>query len=261
MSDPGAPERELLPSASSGVEDLSAGRRAVRVLAAVALTLGLSAAAACSDGNATPVAPSPGIDSGGSGPANATPTPTVSVSPGPGVTKPGIKLVAVPRPDGSFDVTEDLMLLEATNILQLQLPSSGEHLPGMMAKTTPRATNLKLVAQDQSIPLEQTTLSSAADVPLTTAATRIRLTYRLAGSSVRATPSAADRAGAAIRPLTSTADGTLPVDFTVTSGLLNAVCPLMTDTRCAVGDPPKLGILPNIPASQALVVLQLNLPH
>jgi hypothetical protein len=35
----------------------------------------------------------------------------------------------------------------------------------------------------------------------------------------------------------------------------------MTDTRCAVGDPPKLGILPNIPASQALVILQLNLPR
>ena len=56
-------------------------------------------------------------------------------------------------------------------------------------------------------------------------------------------------------------DGTLPTDLTVTTGLLNAVCPLMTDTRCAVGDPPALGILPNIPASKALVVLQLNLPH
>lgn len=231
------------------------------MLVAVALMLGFSAAAACSGSGATPVAPSPGIDTGGPGPVNATPTPSVTVSPGPGVTKPGIKLVAVPLKDGSFDITEDLMLPEATNILQLQLPSSGEHLPGLMAKTTPKATNLKLVAQGQSVPLAQTTISSAADVPLTTAATKIRLTYRLSGSTVRATPSAADRAGAAIRPLTATSDGTLPTDLTVTTGLLNAVCPLMTDTRCAVGDPPKLGILPNIPASQALVVLQLNLPH
>jgi hypothetical protein len=242
------------------VEDLSAGRTAVRVVAAVALTLGLSAVAACSDDSAAPVAPSPGLDTGRPPPA-VSPTPSVSISPGPGVTKPGIKLVVVPRPDGAFDITEDLMLPEATNILQLQVPTSGEHLPGMMAKTSPRVTNLKVRAQDQAIPVEKTTFSSASDVPLTTAATKIRLTYRLSGSTVRATPSTADRAGAAIRPLTAAADGTLPTDVTVTSGLLNAVCPLMTDTRCAVGDPPKLGILPNIPASQALVILQLNLPR
>ena len=53
----------------------------------------------------------------------------------------------------------------------------------------------------------------------------------------------------------------LPTDVTVTSGLLNAVCPLLIETRCAIGDPPELGIQPAIPASKALVVLQLNLPR
>lgn len=251
-------ERELLPTAT-GVEDLS--RAAVRVLAAVALTLGLSATAACSFGTPDPVAPSPGIDTERPGSFTPTTGQSVPATPGPGVTRPGIRLIAVPRRDGSFDVTEDILLPEAMNILQLQLPDSGEHLPGMMAKTSPRATNLKVLADNQSVPLEQTTVSAPADIPLTTAATRLRLTYRLSGSAVLSSPSRPDRAGAAIRPLASVSEGTLPTNLSVTSGLLNAVCPLLTDSRCAVGDPPQLTIQPDIPASKALVVLQLNLPR
>ena len=255
MSGRAAPGHEFLPS-PSGVEDLS--RTAVRVLAAAVLMLGLSATAACTGGSAAPVAPSPGVDSGSVSP---TPEESVPVTPGPGVTKPGIRLIAVPRKDGSFDMTEDVMLPQAMNILQLQLPDSGEHLAGMMAKTTPQVTNLKVLADNQVVPLEETTLNRTADLPLTTAATRIHLTYRLSGSVIRSTVSKPERAGAAIRPLTSSTEGALPTSLSVTSGLLNAVCPLLTDTRCAVGDPPKLGIQPDIPASKALVVLQLDLPR
>jgi hypothetical protein len=258
MPGPGSAHRELLPGAS-GVEDLS--RTAVRVLAAVALTLGLSATAACSLGGASPVAPSPGIDTERAGSVTPTTEQSVPVTPGPGVTRPGIRLIAVPRPDGSFDITEDMLLPEAMNILQLQLPDSGEHLPGMMAKTDPQVTNLKVLADNQSVPLEATTVKSPADIPLTTAATRLRLTYRLSGSAVLSTPSRPERAGAAIRPLAAGSEGTLPTSLSVTGGLLNAVCPLLTDTRCAVGDPPKLAIMPDIPASKALVVLQLDLPR
>ncbi|MEV5961882.1 hypothetical protein AB0L70_08980 [Kribbella sp. NPDC051952] len=238
------------------MEDLS--RTAVRMMAAVALTLGLSATAACSTGGDTPVAPSPGVDTGSVSP---TSEPTVPVAPGTGMSKPGIRLVAVPHKDGSFDITEDVLLPEALNILQVQLPDSGEHLSGMMVKTTPKVTNLKIVADDQPVPLEETTINRQADIPLTIAATQLRLTYRLSGSSVISKPSTTNRAGAAIRPISSAAEGTLPTSVSVTSGLLNAVCPLLTDIRCAVGDPPNLAIQPDIPASKALVVLQLNLPR
>jgi len=244
---------------TSGAGELR--RAGVRVLAAVALTVGFGATAACSGNTARPVAPSPGIDSGRPGTTLVSPSPTTTVSPGPGVTKPGIRLKVVPQTDGSFDITEDVMLPEATNILQLQLPDSGEHLPGMMAKTTPKVTNLKVTAGDDPVPVEDTTVTAPEDLPLTTAASRIRLTYTLLGSVVRSTPSKPERAGAAIRPLTSATEGTLPTDLTVTSGLLNAVCPLLIETRCATGDPPDLGILPDIPAGKALVVLQLNLPR
>ena len=220
--------------------------------------LGYSATAACSTVGALPVAPSPGLNS--SRPSGSTPA-SGPTSPGPGETVPGIQLIAVPQRDGSFDMTENVMLPAATDILPLQLPSSGDHLPGMMSRTTPRVTNLKVVADDQSVPIENTTVTTAGDLPLTVSATRIRLTYTLSGSAVLATPSTSTRAGAAIRPLTSAAGGTLPTDVTVTSGLLNAICPLLTETRCAVGDPPILGIRSGIPASKALVVLQLDLPR
>ena len=224
-----------------------------RYLATVALVLGYSATVACSVGSG-PTAPSPGL-------GTERPTTPASETSTNGQTKPGVDLTVVPHRDGSFDVTEDVLLPQPTNMLQLQLPASGDQLPGMMAPTRPRVTNLKVLADDQSVPLQTTTVPGADLIPLTVAASKVRLTYRLSGSTVFASPSETARAGAAIRPLTANTDGSLPTDITVTTGLLNAVCPLLSEPRCAVGDPPHLTIQPGIPAAKALVVLQLDLPR
>jgi hypothetical protein len=98
------------------------------------------------------------------------------------------------------------------------------------------------------------------DLRLGKAAERFTLTYRLIGSSVHSLPSPVGRALAAISPLTAPTDGTLPTNLGVSGSLLNASCPMLPEPRCAVGIPPKLGIQQHIPARQALVVLQLNLP-
>ncbi|WP_433165119.1 hypothetical protein [Kribbella sp. CA-247076] len=256
---------EFLPSGASGVEDLRWWASGARWLATAALTLGLSAAVACSPDSAGPVAPSPGLpdptlpSAGPSAGSSPTQAPT---SPGPGATQPGIQLVAVPRPDGSFDITENVKLPKATNILQVQLPASGEQLPGMMTRTSPTAGNLRVQADGLNVPLSSTEITKTTDVPLTTAATSLRLTYRLSGSTVRRTESKPERAASAIRPLTAITEGGLPTNLTVNGGeLLNVVCPLLTETRCAVGNPPELAVLPGIPADKALVVLQLDLPQ
>jgi hypothetical protein len=253
--------QEFLPIESSGVEDLGRRRASgMRWLATAALSLGLSATAACTPDTAGPVAPSAGLT--GSAPTTPSPTPPPGVSPGPGSTKPGIRMVAVPLADGSFDITEDVMLPKATNILQVQLPNSGEELPGMMTKTSPMATNLRMQANGVAIPLASSSVTATTDVPLTTAATNLRLTYRLSGSTVRRTESKPERASSALRPLTAIAESGLPTNLTITGGeLLNAVCPLLTETRCAVGNPPELSVLQGIPADKALVVLQLDLPQ
>ncbi|WP_405063863.1 hypothetical protein OG474_20060 [Kribbella sp. NBC_01505] len=226
-------------------------RRQVVLAAVLILALG-----GCS-GGPDPVGPSPGADD-----TIAIPPPGQSSSetPGPGVTTPGIRLVAVPRADGSFDVVEDVVLPEPADTLQMQVPTSGELLPGLMTKTAPRASDLQLLADDTVVALDASTVETTRDMPLTTPATKLRLTYRLTGTTVRRTPQRPQRAAAALRPLIAPAEDTLPTTVSVASGLLNAVCPLLTETRCAVGDPPNLTIRPDIPVSQALVVIQFDLP-
>ncbi|MEI8408130.1 MULTISPECIES: hypothetical protein [unclassified Kribbella] len=238
----------------------------MRWLATAALTLGLSATAACSPDIAGPVAPSPGTVTIPTTPATPTSTtrpgqasPTTT---GPGATRPGIRMVVVPLPDGSFNITEDVMLSRATNILQLQLPASGEQLPGMMTKTSPHATGLRMTTNGTTIPLANSEVNKPTDVPLTSAVSSLRLTYRLTGSTVRRTPAKPERAASAIRPLTAVSEGGLPTNLTISGGdLLNAVCPLLPQPLCAVGDPPNLSVLQGIPADKALVVLQLDLPQ
>jgi hypothetical protein len=104
-------------------------------------------------------------------------------------------------------------------------------------------------------------VTQARDLQLVEPATELILTYRLSGSTVRSIPSEAGRASAALSPLTAGTDGTLPTNIVVSGGgLLNVVCPQLTETRCAVGEPPRMGVQRGIPADRALAVLQLNLP-
>lgn len=226
----------------------------------LALILGIGTTTACSakDKAETPVAPSPGVLTKGGGPAPVQPAPTAE---GPGLTAPGIHLAAVPRGDGSFDVTEDVVLRSEVALLRLQLPPSGKQLVGMMRPTKPVATSLKITADDQPVPMETTQLTATQDLLLTIAAKKLRLVYRLSGSTARSLPSETGRASAALSPLTAGVDGTLPTNYQISGdGLLNATCPELTETRCAVGEPPGLGIQQGIPAGQSLAVLQLNLP-
>lgn len=230
----------------------------VKGLALAALALGLSAATACSGTTAGPTVPSPGVLEGRSGVAaiQAPPTPE-----GPGLTAPGIRLAAVPRGDGSFDITEDVVVRSAVGTLPLRLPDSGEELPGMMAPTKPEVSNLTVLADGDPVPVDQAMVSDSRNLPMITAPTKFKLTYRLSGSVVRRVPSSTGRASAAIKPLTADVDSTLPTDLIVSGGgLQNAVCPLLTETRCAVGEPPGMTVQPGIPAGQALAVLQLDLP-
>jgi hypothetical protein len=229
-----------------------------RTLSVAVLSMVLMATTACSAELAGPTPPSPGQLPSGAGAAQVEPPPTAE---GPGLTAPGIRLTAVPRGDGSFDITEEVMLRSATDTLQLRLPQSGEQLQGMMARTKPEATSLTILADGDPVLLPETNVKASRDLPLETAATALKLTYRLSGSSARSLPSRVGRALAAISPLTAATDGTLPTNLAVSGGgLLNAVCPLMAETRCAVGEPPGLGIQQGLPADRALAVLQLDLP-
>src|SRR5690349_7344453 len=160
-------------------------RKRALLVATLVLVLG-----GCSDGSG-PVSPSPSADD-----TIAIPPPGSSDSetPGPGVTTPGIQLTAAPRTDGSFDIVEEVLLPEATDTLHVQVPTSGELLPGLMTKTAPRASDLQLLADDSEVPLDTTTVETTRDLTLTAPATKLRLTYRLTGTTVRRTPQRPQRA-------------------------------------------------------------------
>ncbi|GAB3813325.1 hypothetical protein [Kribbella italica] len=229
-----------------------------RKLTTALLIVGLLTTTACSAELAGPTPPSPGQLPAGGGAAQVQPPPA---SEGPGLTAPGIRLTGVPRGDGSFDVTEQVMFRTPTSTIQLQLPKSGERLQGLMARTKPEVISLQVVADGDLVTVRDTQVKAARDLQLDSPATELKLTYRLSGSSARSLPSRAGRALAAISPLTAATDGTLPTNLAVSGGgLLNAICPLLKETRCAVGEPPELGIQQGLPADRALAVLQLDLP-
>ena len=215
-----------------------------RVLAVGALALGLGTATSCSAELAAPTPPSPGLLTSQAAVA-VQPPPTAE---GPGQTAPGIHLRAVPRGDGSFDVTEDILLRSATSIVQLRPPESGERLQGMMIPTAPKATNLRMVADDEQVSLDQTDVTKARDLPLVDVSHQTQADLSPDRFECRRMHSKARRASAAISPLAADTDDTLPTNLAVSGGgLLNVVCPRLkrdplrgrrtTRTRDPAGNP------------------------
>lgn len=217
-------------------------------LVLVALTPGLSAAVSCRSPVAAPTAPSP-----------STATPSVSGSPEVSQVPigAGIHLVVVPRPDGSFDIAERVVLLRPLSTLPLRLPEVG-HAKG--AAIRPAAIDLEVTADAVKIGAAPIVLTSSTELPLGIPRRVIELRYRLTGTTWRVEPSPAGRVLSLITPLAAGADATLPTVILVRSGLRNASCPELLEQRCAVGAEPNLAVQPDIPAGQATVILQLDLP-
>jgi hypothetical protein len=180
---------------------------------------------------------------------------------GPGLTAPGIRLTAEPRWDGSFAMTEAVVLRNATDTVPLTLPDVEAGLPALRG-TEPLVVSFSAVADGEPVVLAPAQVDSATALPLFTAVSHLVLRYRLTGTTIRSTPSGPLRALALLAPLTATADGTLPTNVVVVAGagLRNAYCPRLREPRCAVGAYPVLSVRPQIPAELAVVVLQLDLP-
>lgn len=180
---------------------------------------------------------------------------------GPGITEPGIQLTASPASDGSFDVSELVLLSHPQAALSLRPPpisTAGNDF----RSSSPVATAVQVTAGDQPVVLPSDTVSAAVTLPLGSGQQRFELRYRLTGVTIRSIPSKAGRALAAIGPLIGQVADDLPVAVTVVgSGVRNLECPTLSlgERACAAGVVPELRVNRVLPWTASVVVVQLDL--
>jgi hypothetical protein len=201
-------------------------------------------------------APRPALAPGPTGGASST-------HDGAGLRSPGVRLTATPRPDGGFEIAEQVILPVPATELLLRVAPPAAAGPAF-ARVRPRATKIQISAEDQPVPPVADVVGGPRTVALPLPASRFELRYQLTGGSVRSIPSTAGRALAALAPLTGGLDPTLPVTVVVGgNGALNLRCPLLAPARqaCATGAAPRLAVRSGLTARSALVLVQLDLPR
>jgi hypothetical protein len=182
---------------------------------------------------------------------------------GPGTSEPGILLMASPLSDGTFDIAEMVLLPVATSSIRLAPPKLT--LAGSrFAKSKPVATQVQVSAANQPAMVPNGRVSRGMDIGLLEPAKRIELRYNLRGITVHSVPSPAGRALTAIAPLTGVPTS-LPVAMMVTGNtVLNIQCPAVRrvqDQACSTGRPPRLHVKPKLSWSNAVFVVQFDLPR
>ncbi len=221
----------------------------------------------------TPATPSPATTpttpSSTTTPATPPPAPgeTRSVAPdglptdGPGISEPGVLMVIAPSTGGSFDVTEQVRLPSAINVVELapaQLSGAGSQFDD----AEPVATTVQLSTDGQPIVVPDGTVAAPVSIPVD-GITQFELSYQLDGTTVRSVPATARRALAAISPLIQATPGDLPVAVVIVGPVLGVNCPLLTlaEQSCGVGSAPMLQVDRVLPLDDAVVTVQLDLPR
>jgi hypothetical protein len=201
--------------------------------------------------------------SAGKQPARRSAQSEAKLPKGPGTSEPGILLMASPLSDGTFDIAEMVLLPVATSSIRLAPPKLT--LAGSrFAKSKPVATQVQVSAADQPAMVPNGRVSRSMDIGLLEPAKRIELRYNLRGITVHSVPSPAGRALTAIAPLTGVPTS-LPVAMMVTGNtVLNIQCPAVRrvqDQACSTGRPPRLHVKPKLSWSNAVFVVQFDLPR
>lgn len=196
--------------------------------------------------------------------AAPAPRPTNTNLPrGPGTTDAGIYLTATPASDGTFDVSEMVVLAKPADTITIQPPDVAG-LGGDFGQAQPRASQVQVSAGDQPVVIPEGSLESVTTVGLTTPVDAYELRYQLSGVTMRSVPSTAGRALGALGPLTAGVPGDLPVQIAVNgTSVRNLQCPSLrlSQQACATGELPRLRVNQSLPLRTAIVVVQLDLPR
>jgi hypothetical protein len=180
----------------------------------------------------------------------------------PGVTAVGMSLSAVLVADGSFDVSESVVLQVPISSVQLRVPPIADGGPPFL-NMQPRATAMKITAGGQPVTVPGAEVSGDTSLPLSAPATKVHLRYRLTGVTLR-TGSPPDRALGALGPLIAGVPSDLPVAISVRGRtVLNLSCPSlrsMGDQACSAGTIGNLRVNRVLVWRHSIVIAQLNLP-
>jgi hypothetical protein len=181
----------------------------------------------------------------------------------PGVTGVGVQLSATPVADGSFEVSESVILQTPVTALQLRVPPISDG-GSTFGGTRPRATAVQISAGGQPVAVPDGQLTGKLSLPLAVPASKVRLRYRLTGVTVRTPGSTARRALAALGPIVAGVPANTPVAIAVRGqSVLNLRCPHLRlgDQACSVGGSGNLRVNRLLPWQQSVIVIQFNLPR
>ena len=228
-----------------------------------------AAAAPSTTTGASTAAAAPAVASAVASAATATPAAVVLdtafddplPASGPGLTEPGILMMAVPAPDGSFDVIERIRLAGPVTVLTLR-PAPLDRAGQQFAAVSAAASQVQVSAGDQPVMVPDAVVDAPIDLPVPSQ-DHFAVRYRLTGVTVRSTPSTAGRALAALGPLTGGVEGDLPVHVVVFGAtVLGVSCPLLPFARQSCGSrlTAGTGIDSELPASVAVTTVQFDLP-
>jgi len=184
---------------------------------------------------------------------------------GPGIDEPGATLSVTATATGDLEVSERARTSAEITRVVLRPPRIVRAGPDF-ADVRPVLTEVQLTADGQPVVLPSGRVTDRIVVDLPTPVTAYELRYVLEGATVRSVPSTAGRALAALAPASTTSvTGTDTLVTVRTSGdaVRNLTCPLLSgDARaCADGAPSAMSTRRPLPVSNALVVLQLDLPR
>ena len=171
--------------------------------------------------------------------------------------------MASPLRDGSFDVAELVILPSQVDSVRLAPPKlapGGKPFAGLK----PVASDVQMSANNQPVIVPKGQVDSRLDIALVEPANRMELRYQLHDVTARSIPSRAGRALAVISPLAA-GDPRLHVVMMVSGGTVrNIQCPMrrgISGQTCAAGRLPHLRAKGELPLSQAVIIVQFDLPR
>jgi hypothetical protein len=189
-----------------------------------------------------------------------SPTPTHSGS--SPVGNPGIAITARPDPDGSFFVSEVIILPAAVTEVAVRPASIGDAGIGFQ-RLRPNATNVEVTAGGQALVVPDGPITSEVTLHWASPTKQVQLRYRLSQVSIASAHAKPGRALAAFGSLLGRMPADLPVTVVVTGkNVLSLTCPQLplATMACGAGKAPQFRTLQPIPFNRSRVLVQYDRP-